>query len=157
MLATGGAALFSYVEDIAAGRRCSLGEHLEGLSDGDIHVFAGTLLNYAVSEFDGGSITCKQLLEFVVAPFLKLARKISQKLEPEGSADVSATRVRENLFFAYGGGITVWLEGLVIYDNGVPESRKLSLSKRTELVKTLMKNKFPEVRSIINAIMDGLA
>lgn len=121
-----------------ASRRIFRGKSQEQI-DSRMHHFA-MLLEVFGRSFDLGTISCERLVEVLMPPFLKLGRRLIQ---------VPSENMTKLLFMGWSSCLGSLLGGHHEHDS---KSRKkgqpvLQPRKRAQLVKALMKAKFPEVRS----------
>lgn len=138
--------LLSSIDVVVAREALSLPE---GEGEDMEKVIVSSLRDHAIA-FEKGSISCQRMLEVSLAPFIKLARKISQEPGPE---IFKSMRVVDKLYTGFSSAITGLLAVDVVQDSQgvVLPVNLLSLRKRAELVKALLKGKIAEVRSLLHS------
>lgn len=82
-------AFLGVIDDLVAGNSSGLLElnELYSISNEQTRQATSVLLNDHAMAFDQGTIPCQRLIEFVLPPFLKLARKACQDMEPRDAAE----------------------------------------------------------------------
>lgn len=116
--------------------------------EGELWIYG--LVNHHATAFDQGFIPCQRLYEVVVPLFLKLSRKASPEPEPRNLPRANSKRFKDKLFVGLGAGLSDILDPFVRVEVGheMVQPHTLGPKKRAEFVRALMRNTFPEVRSI---------
>lgn len=133
------AVLFKTVDDLASASSSSLLERLNG-NPPNVDAIQREFRAHGMA-FDQGLIPCQRLVEIFLTPFLKLARKAIQL---QGTSAQGLLDEYIACCFEYAAKIITG--DLVLDRQGVGKFQPvLQPHKRTELVKGLLKAKFPEV------------
>lgn len=134
------------IDDVLAGRSCNMGRHFNTSSDAIVHYHMAGILNNHARAFNLGFISCQRLLETSFPPFIKTARQLNQAEVPDGVASI---RVSASMCAGMGAPLSGMLSVEVIQDSqGMVQPALLSLRKRAEFVRALLKSKAPEMRKL---------
>lgn len=94
--------------------------------------------------FDWGLITCSRLLEVLVHPFLKLARKVNQEQQAQEDSAGDSQTIPVRFLRLWTALLHNLLAGKLAQEGKIQPL--LRPKKRQELIKALLADKFPEVR-----------
>lgn len=133
------------IDDLMAGRNSNsdVCRHFCTASDDDLQLQIRVLLSGHAQAFDQGSISCQRLLETTFRPFIKISRQLSRAAIPR---NMNTKGVADSLWSGMGAALADILAVEVIEDSkGVVLQSLLSLRKRAEFVRALVKSQFPEV------------